>query len=556
MKRMKKILAMVMAMAMVLGMSLTTFAAGETITVKNVPEGAIVRYQKIAEAAPTTPLGWSMAKYEKDLEDEEGNKVIEAGKTEVQLSNGVTLKQLSEIKTNKGNTEAAAGDINASELVAKAIKGIYLENSIEVEDNQPYYDIPIPNVTPGLYVIEVEKTGYTFTRMLAYVAWNETNTAAVPNTVVQAKGAPDQVNKAITAQQGVNNTSVSKGDVVPYTISVTYPYLAQTILNPTFVIKDDVTGGKIAVNSVVIKVGNDTVYQNGSKVAEFETLINHVNYVGEDTIEGTRFATGFEVDFAYNINRASDNVEIIYNVTVDDTAAALKNHVESSFKDETGGTTTTEALVISPKADVTFAKVDGVNQSALEGAIFTLYEEVGSLQDADYVVVDGVLIAKADYKAADGDGAEFVKVFTTATSTKEGTAEDAPANVTFDGLDADKKYWVKETQAPNGYSLSETVYPLTKDSNWKFEAGTPQLKWVLKNEVVPTQVDGAVQMMVTENTLTGHFEVNGGAAVPNTQLNSLPSTGGIGTTIFTIGGVAIMVVAAGLFIATRKKASK
>ena len=42
----------------------------------------------------------------------------------------------------------------------------------------------------------------------------------------------------------------------------------------------------------------------------------------------------------------------------------------------------------------------------------------------------------------------------------------------------------------------------------------------------------------------------------DTKLNTLPSTGGIGTTIFTIAGCLIMVTAAGLFFASRKKANK
>ena len=42
----------------------------------------------------------------------------------------------------------------------------------------------------------------------------------------------------------------------------------------------------------------------------------------------------------------------------------------------------------------------------------------------------------------------------------------------------------------------------------------------------------------------------------NTKLSSLPSTGGIGTTIFTIGGCVIMIAAAGLFFASRRKESK
>ena len=41
----------------------------------------------------------------------------------------------------------------------------------------------------------------------------------------------------------------------------------------------------------------------------------------------------------------------------------------------------------------------------------------------------------------------------------------------------------------------------------------------------------------------------------DTKLSALPSTGGMGTTLFTIAGCVIMISAAGLFFATRKKAN-
>ena len=53
--------------------------------------------------------------------------------------------------------------------------------------------------------------------------------------------------------------------------------------------------------------------------------------------------------------------------------------------------------------------------------------------------------------------------------------------------------------------------------------------------------------------------VNGGDTgifaqdVINQSGSLLPSTGGIGTTIFTIGGCAIMIIAAGLYFASRRK---
>ena len=67
--------------------------------------------------------------------------------------------------------------------------------------------------------------------------------------------------------------------------------------------------------------------------------------------------------------------------------------------------------------------------------------------------------------------------------------------------------------------------------------------------------DKAVATISTNSE--GETVVDGtGAEILNTALQALPSTGGIGTTIFTIGGCAIMIIAAGLFFASRRKSAK
>ena len=50
-------------------------------------------------------------------------------------------------------------------------------------------------------------------------------------------------------------------------------------------------------------------------------------------------------------------------------------------------------------------------------------------------------------------------------------------------------------------------------------------------------------------------ELTGTSSMADTTLTALPSTGGMGTTLFTIAGCVIMISAAGLFFATRKKAN-
>ena len=78
----------------------------------------------------------------------------------------------------------------------------------------------------------------------------------------------------------------------------------------------------------------------------------------------------------------------------------------------------------------------------------------------------------------------------------------------------------KETKAPTGYKVNPENKAFTMTAN----------------EEIEVTVDA------------GNFV--------NTKLSALPSTGGIGTTIFTIGGCVVMIAAAGLFFATRKKSAK
>ena len=500
MKKFKKVFAVLLTLAMVLGMSMTSFAADEQskIIIEGIPEGATVTYQQIAIANPSNPIGWSLA---------EG----------VTLQNGVKLEDL--VKVDGGNNNASAGTIG-NETVDKAIKGMTLSKTLASSVNE------ITDVTPGLYAINVVKDGWTFNPMLAYVAWNENNSAAVTETKVSVKGAPDQVNKAITVVEGENHTSVSEGDVVPFTITTKYPYLSNSLTNRKFVITDTVSGG------TMVKEDN-TVVQPVIEIGDTE--------VTDKDVTVTATETGFTATFKYDPSKAGQTVEITYSVLVGAGTDALKNTVSSTFGSKEDGDTTTESKVISPKVNVVVKKVDE-NQDALPGATFDLYVETSA--GATHKL-DGNKIVSA----TETESATLKKVTSGTTQT---TGSDA--SVTFDGLDADKTYYVVESKAPNGYALNETPYKLT---GAEITAGTPVEKWLNDEDVVVDEgTEGARKVMVTENIVKSNFVVNGGNAIINTTLSSLPSTGGIGTTIFTIGGCAIMIIAAGLFFASRRKSAK
>ena len=112
-------------------------------------------------------------------------------------------------------------------------------------------------------------------------------------------------------------------------------------------------------------------------------------------------------------------------------------------------------------------------------------------------------------------------------------------------------YYLKETAAPEEYSLNTHVFEIEIVA--VPDAGTGLLSaWSIKIDGTPT---ATFSVNNTADTVQ-RTDTKPGIDIQNTKLSSLPSTGGIGTTIFTIGGCAIMILAAGLYFASRRKSAK
>ena len=92
-------------------------------------------------------------------------------------------------------------------------------------------------------------------------------------------------------------------------------------------------------------------------------------------------------------------------------------------------------------------------------------------------------------------------------------------------FDATKTYYAKETAAPTGYNLNSSVFKVNIDKS-------------------------------KEYTFVGNVTVDGNNAVANYPV-TVPSTGGMGTIMFYVGGAALIACAGVLlFVLKRKKAAK
>ncbi|WP_294907534.1 SpaH/EbpB family LPXTG-anchored major pilin [uncultured Ruminococcus sp.] len=147
---------------------------------------------------------------------------------------------------------------------------------------------------------------------------------------------------------------------------------------------------------------------------------------------------------------------------------------------------------------VNVVKVDGNTNSPLSGAEFTVYTEDKETKELQELTVDGKKV-----------------IATTGTDGKANfVLEDSTTAFCFD---ADLTYYVKETAAPAGYNINDSVFTVNID------------------------------------TTKGVTQVNG-AAIPNYK-PVVPETGGVGTMMFTIGGAALIACAGVLFLIVRKKKS-
>ena len=136
-------------------------------------------------------------------------------------------------------------------------------------------------------------------------------------------------------------------------------------------------------------------------------------------------------------------------------------------------------------------------------------------------------------------------------ATRFTTNEDGRLEIV--GLDSDVDYYLVEVQAPTGYSINNTPVKVRVNATYDDEGN------LTNYSVTIGEGDGAATTNYNYSYENGKTtvaeEVGNPYGFKNTTLSALPSTGGMGTTLFTIAGCVIMISAAGLFFAIRKKAN-
>lgn len=400
------------------------------------------------------------------------------------------------------------------------------------------------------------------------------------STAVAKSSSPD-VEKEITDGTTLdltNNTinTASVGDVVDYKVTPTIPTYPENALNKTLFVTDTLSVGLTFDYSTL------TVTVNNIALTRSE---DGNTFTDED---GDIVARAFEKDNGFNLNFVYDELVydaeghvyapvITYSGVINDNAVVgddgNNNKVIYYYGDPNNGETWDE---VDEEPD----EAIGVNKKEDEETVYTY--QLAFLKTGEDTDNDGNPNPLAGAKFGIYKDANCTQLIDVVTTNANGYA--VSANV------ESGTYYVKELVAPTGYSLNDKVYVIT--ANWTTATTTSTASETERTYTTTKPTEDALQVgwikdgtfysfdevgedtngyqaaylkseKSTTSTKTNFVEngdVGGTAlleeAIPNTKLSTLPGTGGIGTTIFTIGGCAIMIAAAGLYFASRRKENK
>lgn len=336
------------------------------------------------------------------------------------------------------------------------------------------------------------------------------------------------------------------GDAVPFKLIATMPSNIDQYTAYTLKFYDDLQADVFELDPDSFKITySDSNDENVNVIGAFTKSIDSAeNDLGTDD----KFPAGSHTDSNVDFTLTCNNIKTISNITleaggqftVEYTAKLTENaklgatgnwngaYLEYSNNPNWDGTGTSDTgtspvdYVVAFTYQAIVNKVDGVTNKPLEGAEFTLYKYVGGTDESNLVKIG----------TADG--------WNGAKTTFE-----------FKGLD-DGKYVLKETTVPDGYNGAADIEFIITAAEVQTDGGEALGSFTSDNPtVVPA---GNVFTLNTESDTYEAGDVKGAvsATVENKKGSTLPSTGGIGTTIFYVVG-GLMVGVAGVYLIAKKR---
>lgn len=493
MKRVKRVLALLAALALVLAMAVPAFADEANLYTISVPAGSNHTYQVYQiftgdySNGKLSNVKWGQNSKNRDKGVDVGGKVSEN-----------VLNRLAAVVSSSDADKLAVIEQYAN-LSENGMDTVSKSKSIKV--------------AAGYYLFKDTTTGISGNTYIAEVVGNvliKAKNSHVPGFEKKLKDKNDTTENDFSGWQDVADHDI--GDEIPFKLEGTVPadYDAE-YTSYYFAFHDEEEAG-LTFNPKSVKV----------------------------YVDDTEITTGFEL----KTTPTDDcSFEVVFNNLKDIKAV----HAGSTIRVEYTSTLN-ENAVIGGNGNLNRAKLQYSNNPRnVESKGETVWDNV-------VVFTYQVVVNKYANSVAENNklkGAEF----TLTKKLKDGTTKDIAVaksqdgvRFTFKGLD-DGEYTLTETVTPEGYN---TIEPITfnvsanHEINWD---GTGNRSALLESL---TGNKGTGEITFTSDKGTGALTTD----IINKSGTVLPSTGGMGTTVFYVVGGGLMAVAVVLLVTKKRMENK
>lgn len=521
MKLAKRILAVIMMAALAMALTIPAFAANNDgkITITNAKVGETYKIYKV---------------FDLTYSGEENNKNI------------------SYTYTKSGDTDSFFDVLNSENspftLTPTSTTGIYNvalkegkkkedvisflkenENNLQKVGNGETAEAPANDPNATATSVEFTNLAYGYYYITSTTGTLVTIDSAAKEVNVQEKNDEPTVEKKVknnTANETEANdsTTASIGDTVEFSITIHAKPGAKN-----YVLHDTMTSGlTFNANSVQVTAGNQTLTaitdQNTSGVYEVKTT-------GLGETNPCTFHIEFTETYLNTIDKET-NIVVTYTATVNEnavTADPVNNKTHLDYGNESKTTEVTATVYTYDFSVFKYVAGEEGSKTSLAGAKFTLSKDENSSALIAFHKKAGV----EEYTLCAENGCNNPNHTTEITTSTEGTAN---GQFKLQGLAAGT-YYLTETEAPNGYNK------LTGPIKVVIAQGTDD-----KNNCTVTYYNSGS----TEGTAADR----GTISVENKSGTALPSTGGIGTTIFYVAGGFLAVGAVVLMVVKKRMSAE
>ena len=380
---------------------------------------------------------------------------------------------------------------------AKLAKAFAVEKSIacDKEETASGATVTFTDLTLGYYLVDTS---------LGSLCSLDTT---APSVTIKEKNSDTTIEKkivitGITGDEKVDSNSAGIGDTVNFKITITVKDGAPK----GYVLHDKLSGLTFDSDSLKVKVGTRELTAN----TDYTLVANPTD------------GDSFDVEFKDGTLKTNDVVVVTYSATVaaDATIAGAGNTNKAQLAYNGKKSTEEKTTTYVWKLNVHKYALDSKNNEvALSGAKFVLYRMDGDTKEYAKLTngrINGWVTNKGDAAILETSG--------------EG-------NILIEGLNVGT-YYLEETEAPAGYNKLAEPIEVEITATTSVTSGSETVQYKNSSESSYTKATDAT------------------VKVLNKAGTQLPSTGGIGTTLFYVIGGGLMAVAAVLLVTKKRMNNK